>query len=125
MLINLKTNKKNNLIAVANILSTSNNILINISDLNNKTIYFGSSGLLGIKGSRRSTSYAGQSIANMLGKKLFFLGVRYLYVKIKGFGYSRYSSLKGLNLAGIKFLSILDITPVPFNGCKPSKRRRM
>jgi len=125
MLINLKTNKKNNLIAVANILSTSNNILINISDLNNKTIYFGSSGLLGIKGSRRSTSYAGQSIANMLGKKLFFLGVRYLYVKIKGFGYSRYSSLKGLNLAGIKFLSILDITPVPFNGCKPSKRRTM
>ena len=125
MLINLKTNKKTNLIAVANILSTSNNILINISDLDNKTIYFGSSGLLGVKGSRRSTSYAGQSIANMLGKKLFFLGVRYLYVKIKGFGYSRYSSLKGLNLAGIKFLSILDITPVPFNGCKPSKRRRM
>ena len=125
MLINLKTNKKTNLIAVANILSTSNNILINISDLSNKTIYFGSSGLLGIKGSRRSTSYAGQSIANMLGKKLFFLGVRYLYVKIKGFGYSRYSSLKGLNLAGIKFLSILDVTPIPFNGCKPPKRRRM
>jgi small subunit ribosomal protein S11 len=125
MLINSKTNRKANLIAVANILSTSNNILINISDLNNKTIYFGSSGLLGIKGSRRSTSYAGQSIANVLGKKLFFLGVRYLYVKIKGFGYSRYSSLKGLNLAGIKFLSILDKTPIPFNGCKPSKRRRM
>jgi ribosomal protein S11 len=55
MLINSKTNRKANLIAVANILSTSNNILINISDLNNKTIYFGSSGLLGIKGSRRST----------------------------------------------------------------------
>jgi small subunit ribosomal protein S11 len=72
MLINSKTNRKANLIAVANILSTSNNILINISDLNNKTIYFGSSGLLGIKGSRRSTSYAGQSIANVLGKKLFF-----------------------------------------------------
>ena len=125
MLINSKTNRKANLIAVANILSTSNNILINISDLNNKTIYFGSSGLLGIKGSRRSTSYAGQSIANVLGKKLFFLGIRYLYVKIKGFGYSRYSSLKGLNLAGIKFLSILDKTPIPFNGCKPSKRRRM
>ena len=125
MLINSKSNRKANLIAVANILSTSNNILINISDLNNKTIYFGSSGLLGIKGSRRSTSYAGQSIANVLGKKLFFLGVRYLYVKIKGFGYSRYSSLKGLNLAGIKFLSILDKTPIPFNGCKPSKRRRM
>jgi small subunit ribosomal protein S11 len=125
MLIKLKTNKRTNLIAVANILSTSNNILINISDLDNKTIYFGSSGLLGVKGSRRSTSYAGQSIANMLGKKLFFLGVRYLYVKIKGFGYSRYSSLKGLNLAGIKFLSILDVTPIPFNGCKPPKRRRM
>ena len=125
MLIKLKTNKRTNLIAVANILSTSNNILINISGLDNKTIYFGSSGLLGVKGSRRSTSYAGQSIANMLGKKLFFLGVRYLYVKIKGFGYSRYSSLKGLNLAGIKFLSILDVTPIPFNGCKPPKRRRM
>jgi len=125
MLINLKINKKINLIAVANILSTSNNILINISDLNNKTLYFGSSGLLGVKGSRRSTSYAGQSIANMLGKKLYFLGVRYLYIKIKGFGYSRDSSLKGLKLTGIKFLLISDVTPLPFNGCKPSKKRRM
>nr|YP_010577917.1 ribosomal protein S11 [Cryptomonas pyrenoidifera]UZP15137.1 ribosomal protein S11 [Cryptomonas pyrenoidifera] len=125
MLIKSRSIKKVSAIAVVNILSTSNNIIINISDTYKNTICIGSGGLLGIKGSKRSTSYAGQAIGIAVGKKVFILGVRYLYVKVKGFGHGRYSSLKGLSLSGLKILSVLDSTPIPFNGCKPSKRRRM
>lgn len=125
MLIKQKISHKFSAIAAVTVHSTSNNTIINISDLKNKTIYSGSTGLLGIKGSRRSTSYASQSIANILGKKLYLLGIRYVYVKIKGFGNGRYSSLKGLSFSGLKILSILDITPIPFNGTKPSKKRRI
>lgn len=125
MLIKSKVLKKPSIIAIANIFSSSNNIILNISDIYNNTICTGSGGLLGIKGSKRSTSYAGQATGLMIGKKLVLLGIRYLYVKIKGFGHGRYSSLKGLSLAGIKIVSILDSTPIPFNGCKAPKRRRM
>jgi small subunit ribosomal protein S11 len=125
MLTKLKILHKTNIIAIVNVHSTSNNTILNVSDIKNKTIFSGSSGLLGIKGSRRSTSYASQSIANILGKKLYFLGVRYVFIKIKGFGNGRYSSLKGLHSAGLKILSILDVTPMPFNGCKSSKKRRI
>jgi small subunit ribosomal protein S11 len=125
MLTKPKLLKKTSIIAIANISSSSNNIIINISDLSHNTICTGSGGLLGIKGSKRSTSYAGQAIGLMIGKKLAILGIRYLYIKIKGFGHGRYSSLKGLSSTGIKILTILDSTPIPFNGCKPSKRRRM
>jgi small subunit ribosomal protein S11 len=126
MLIKSRLSHKFNIIAIVNIYSTSNNTLINISDaITKKTIFFGSSGFLGIKGSRRSTSYASQSISNVLGKKLYTLGIKYIYVNIKGFGNGRYSSIKGFCLAGLKLLSIRDITPIPFNGCKPSKKRRI
>ena len=125
MLIKTKLTGENSVIAIVNILSTSNNIIVNISDIYNKTICIGSGGLLGIKGSKRSTSYAGQAIGFTLGKKIFILGIRYLYIKIKGFGHGRYSCIKGLSLSGIKILSISDCTHIPFNGCKPSKRRRM
>ena len=125
MLIKPKLLKKSSVIAIATISSSSNNIIINISDISYNTICTGSGGLLGIKGSKRSTSYAGQAIGLMIGKKLVALGIRYLYIKIKGFGHGRYSSLKGLFLTGVKILSILDSTPIPFNGCKPSKKRRM
>lgn len=125
MLLKLRPTKRVSVVAIANILSTSNNIIINISDTCKNTICIGSGGLLGIKGSKRSTSYAGQAIGTAIGKKIVLLGIRYLYVKIKGFGHGRYSSLKGLSLAGLKILSVLDSTPIPFNGCKPSKRRRM
>ena len=125
MLTKPKLIKKINIIAIANISSSSNNVIINISDSSNNTICTGSGGLLGIKGSKRSTSYAGQAIGLMIGKKLITLGIRYLYVKVKGFGHGRYASLKGLSAAGIKILSILDSTSIPFNGCKASKRPRM
>ena len=125
MLIKSKTYKKKILIAIVNILSTSNNIIINISDVCSRTLLFGSGGLLGIKGSRRSTSYAGQAVASVLGKKLLNLGVKYIYVKLRGFGKGRYPSIKGLSILGFNILNISDVTSLPFNGCKPSKRRRI
>lgn len=121
----VKSNKKKNLIALVNIFSTSNNIIINISDIFGKTLFFGSGGLLGIKGSRRSTSYAGEAIANVLGKKLFSSGTKYIYIKLKGFGKGRYSSIKGFSNVGFTILSISDVTSLPFNGCKSSKKRRV
>jgi small subunit ribosomal protein S11 len=125
MLIKSKTHKKKNLVAIVNIFSTSNNTIINISDIYNRTLFFGSGGLLGIKGSRRSTSYAGQAMANVLGRKLFSLGIKYIYVKLKGFGKGRFASIKGFSILGFNILSISDVTSLPFNGCKPSKRRRI
>jgi len=125
MLIKSKTYKKKNLIAIVNILSTSNNTIINISDIYSKTLFFGSGGLLGIKGSRRSTSYAGQAIAGLLGKKLLSIGVKYIYIKLKGFGKGRYPGVKGFSTLGFNILNISDVTSLPFNGCKPSKKRRI
>ena len=125
MLIKSKIHRKRNLIAIVNIFSTSNNIIINISDIYSKTLFFGSGGLLGIKGSRRSTSYAGQAIASVLGKKLLNLGVKYIYIKLKGFGKGRYSAIKGFSILGFNILNISDITSLSFIGCKPSKKRRI
>lgn len=125
MLIKSKTYRKKSLIAIVNIFSTSNNTIINISDTCGKTLFFGSGGLLGIKGSRRSTSYAGQAIASVVGKKLLGLGVRYIYIKLKGFGKGRYSSLKSFFVLGFNIINISDVTSLPFNGCKPSKKRRI
>ena len=121
----IKSNKKKNIIALVNILSTSNNTIINISDIFGKTLLFGSGGLLGIKGSRRSTYYAGEAISNVLGKKLYSLGIKYIYIKLKGFGKGRYPSVKGFSSLGFSILKISDVTSLPFNGCKFSKKRRV
>jgi small subunit ribosomal protein S11 len=125
MLIKSKAYRKKGLIAIVNVFSTSNNTIINISDIYSKTLFFGSGGLLGIKGSRRSTSYAGQAIASVLGKKLLGLGVKYIYIKLKGFGKGRYPSIKGFSILGFNILNISDVTSLPFNGCKPPKKRRI
>lgn len=125
MLLRSKISKEINLIAIINILSTSNNTLINVSNIYNKTLFFGSSGLLGIKGSRRSTSYAGQAIANLLGKKLTTMNIKYIYIKFKGFGKGRYSAIKGFCASGLNIVSVSDVTSLPFNGCKVPKRKRI
>lgn len=110
---------------VVNIQSSSNNTIINISTLNSKTLFCGSCGFLDIKGAKRASSYASQKISNILGKKLYSVGFRYIYVKLKGFGNGRYSSLKGFVLSGLKILNIVDITSICFNGCKSSKKRKV
>lgn len=111
-------------IATFHIKCTSNNTIIT-AVYRNKTIVSGSCGILGLKGSKRSTSYASQTLSNILGKKIYLLGVRFVVVKINGFGNGRISALKGLQSSGIKILKLLDTTTIPFNGCKVSKRRRI
>lgn len=124
MLLKLTSTSDATLI-IANISSSSNNTIINLSTSDNKVFFCGSTGLLSIKGAKRSTSYASQRIANVLGRKLYSIGFRFVYIIVKGFGNGRYSSLKGFNSAGIKILTIVDKTSIPFNGCKSRKKRRI
>lgn len=112
-------------LSIINVYCSSNNTTLNVSNFEKKTILCGSCGFLGIKGSRRSTSYASQAISSIFAKKLLFLGIKYAFIKLKGFGNGRYSCIRGLFLGGVKILRIQDITSLPFNGCKPQKKRRI
>ena len=123
----LKTlnSKYSSLIGIAHIYTTFNNTLITISDLKGNTLSCASCGFLGLAGSKRSTGYAGQIVSNMLGKKVYELGIRFLQIRLKGFGNSRKSVLKGLVTANLKIISLKDITPITHNGCRSKKRRRI
>jgi len=116
---------KGSILSIININCSSNNTILNISSFEKKTILCSSCGFLGIKGSRRSTSYASQAISNVLGKKLLLLGIKYAFIRLKGFGNGRYSCIKGFSLAGVKILRVQDVTLLPFNGCKLPKKRRV
>lgn len=115
----------NDKLAIVNVLSSSNNTLVNISTVTNEILTCGSCGLLNIKGAKRGTSYASQKISTILGKKLFSMGFKFIYIKLKGFGNGRYSSLKGFGFSGLMILNIFDKTLIPFNGCKSPKKRRI
>lgn len=111
--------------AIISILSTSNNTLITATNTKGYLFFFYSSGYLGMKGAKRSTVYSSQNVGYLVGKKLLFLGYKFVYVKIKGFGFGRFPSLKGLYYSGLKILYIFDVTGFSFNGCKKSKNRRL
>jgi small subunit ribosomal protein S11 len=108
-----------------NVISSSNNTIVCVSTLKNDVLFCGSCGFLNVKGAKRSTFYAGQKIAILLGKKLYFMGFKYMFLSIKGFGNGRYSSIKGFGSTGLIILNIQDKTPIPFNGCRASKKRRI
>lgn len=115
----------NDKLAIINIISSSNNTVINISTVTNETLSCSSCGFLNIKGAKRGTSYASQKISIILGKRLLSMGFKFIYIKLKGFGNGRYSSLKGFDSSGLIILNIFDKTLIPFNGCKSSKKRRI
>lgn len=125
----LKTKKLNSqytsLVGIAYVYTTFNNTLITITNIKGTTLTFGSSGFLGLKGAKRSTAYAGQSIANILGKKISDLGIHFLQIRLKGFGNSRKSVLKGFIAANLKLISIKDFTSIAHNGCRLRKKRRI
>jgi small subunit ribosomal protein S11 len=127
MLVKAKNLTNINIIALINIYSSSNNTIINISNIQHKTLLCGSTGILGLKGGGKSTFYAGEEIGGIFSKKLLLLGIRYVLVKLKGlrFNRSRYSTIKGVSTTDLKILKLEDITPIPFNGCKPQKKRRI
>jgi small subunit ribosomal protein S11 len=117
--------KKNVASGVAHIQSTFNNTVITITDPVGNTLAWASAGAHGFKGSRKSTPYAAQIAAEEACKKAAEHGVRALSVYVKGPGAGRESALRALQTAGMRINMIKDVTPIPHNGCRPPKRRRV
>ncbi|WP_068082358.1 30S ribosomal protein S11 [Polycladidibacter stylochi] len=117
--------RKNISSGIAHVNSTFNNTMITITDAQGNTISWSSAGALGFKGSRKSTPYAAQVAAEEAGKKAAEHGMRTLEVEVRGPGSGRESALRALQAAGFVITSIRDVTPIPHNGCRPRKRRRV
>ncbi|MCL4678942.1 MAG: 30S ribosomal protein S11 [Alphaproteobacteria bacterium] len=117
--------KKNIVSGVAHVNSTFNNTIITISDAQGNVVSWSSSGTMGFKGSRKSTPYAAQMAAEDAGRKAQEHGMKELEVLVKGPGSGRESALRALQMVGFLIKSIQDVTPVPHNGCRPPKRRRV
>ncbi len=110
---------------VAHIKATFNNVIVTLTDLYGNTISWASSGRMGFKGSKKSTPFAAQVAAEAAAKEAFDLGLRKVEVFIKGVGSGRDAAVRSLNTNGLDITSIKDITPLPHNGCRPPKRRRV
>lgn len=110
---------------VAHITATFNNTLITIADLQGNAITWGSAGKSGFKGSKKSTSFAATVAAEQCGREAVNLGVKRVHVRVQGPGSGRESSVQALASAGLRILSIRDVTPIPHNGCRPPKKRRV
>ncbi len=117
--------KKNIQTGIAHIQSTFNNTMITITDVAGNTLCWSTAGGQGFKGSRKSTPFAAQVAAEECSKKAMEHGIRQLSIYVKGPGSGRESAVRALQAAGIKITLIRDVTPVPHNGCRPPKRRRV
>ena len=117
--------RKNITSGVAHVNSSFNNTMITITDAQGNTISWSSSGLMGFKGSRKSTPYAAQMAAEDAGRKAQEHGVKTLEVEFSGPGSGRESALRALQSGGFMITSIRDVTPIAHNGCRPRKRRRV
>lgn len=120
-----KRERKNISSGIAHVNATFNNTMITISDVQGNTIAWSSAGSQGFKGSRKSTPYAAQVAAEACGRKAMEHGMKVLSVFVKGPGTGRESALRALQAVGFTVTSIQDVTPVPHNGCRPRKRRRV
>ncbi len=117
--------KKNIAKAIVHIKATFNNTLITVTDPDGDTICFGSAGCVGFKGSRKSTPFAAQQAALRCANIALRNGVREIEIRVKGPGSGRESAISALQQAGLRIDSIEDVTPLPHNGCRPPKRRRV
>ena len=120
-----KRERKNISSGIAHVSATFNNTMITITDVQGNTISWSSAGGMGFKGSRKSTPYAAQMAAEDAGKKAAEHGMKSLEVEVKGPGSGRESALRALQTAGFVISAIRDVTPIPHNGCRPRKRRRV
>jgi len=111
--------------AIATIKATFNNTVISITDLNGDVLCWASAGTIGFKGSRKSTPFAAQRTAESAADKAQKMGVRQVEVRVKGPGSGRESAIRALQAAGLEIKAIEDVTPLPHNGCRPRKRRRV
>jgi small subunit ribosomal protein S11 len=120
-----KKEKKNVVVGVAHVAATFNNTIITITDQQGNAVSWSSAGMMGFKGSRKSTPYAAQVAAEDAGRKAVEHGMRTLEVEVSGPGSGRESALRALQAVGLVVTSIRDVTPIPHNGCRPPKRRRV
>lgn len=122
-----KTKKKVHVdaVGIAHIKATFNNVLVTITDVYGNTISWSSAGKNGFKGSRKNTPYAAQTTSEAAAKEAYDLGLKRVDVFVKGPGAGRDAAIRALNTAGLHIMSIKDITPIPHNGCRPPKRRRV
>ena len=117
--------RKNITSGLAHVSATFNNTMITITDAQGNAIAWSSAGSMGFKGSRKSTPYAAQMAAEDAGRKAMEHGMRTLDVEVKGPGSGRESALRALQAVGFTITAIRDVTPIPHNGCRPPKRRRV
>lgn len=122
-----KTKKKVHVdaVGVARIKASFNNVICTITDIYGNTISWSSAGKNGFKGSRKNTPFAAQVTAEAAAKEAYDLGLRKIDVFVKGPGAGREAAIRALSVAGLEILSIKDSTPIPHNGCRPPKRRRV
>jgi small subunit ribosomal protein S11 len=120
-----KEKKKDPSLGIAYAHCTSNNTKVTITNEEGDVLAWSSGGLIGFKGSKRSTSYAAQAASENVGEQVYKKGIRKVHVLLKGIGRGRFAIAKGLRSTGLKVYSISDNTPLPHNGCRPSKRRRI
>ena len=117
--------KKNIQNGIAHIRSTFNNSIVTITDEHGNAVSWSSAGALGFKGSRKSTPFAAQMASEAAAKQAMENGMKYVDVTVKGPGAGREAAIRALQSAGLEVTSIKDVTPVPHNGCRPPKRRRV
>lgn len=120
-----KKERKNIAHAKVHIKSTFNNIVITVTDLDGNAVVWESAGGIGFKGSRKSTPFAAQRAAESVARKAKDQGVQRVDVFIKGTGSGRETAVRTIQAAGIEVIGVTDVTPVPHNGCRPKKRRRV
>ncbi|MFW6158133.1 MAG: 30S ribosomal protein S11 [Planctomycetota bacterium] len=111
--------------AIAHVKATFNNTIVSITDMNGDVLCWASAGALGFRGSRKSTPFAAQRTAETVARRAQKMGVRQLEVRIKGPGSGRESAVRALEAAGLSVRVIEDVTPLPHNGCRPRKKRRV
>jgi small subunit ribosomal protein S11 len=117
--------RKNVAVGQAHIQSTFNNTIVTISDVQGNTIAWGSAGSSGFKGSRKSTPFAAQVTAEAAARRAMDHGMRSIEVFVRGPGSGREAAIRSLQAAGLEVTAITDVTPIPHNGCRPPKRRRV
>ena len=116
---------KNVIVGVANVLATFNNTIVSITDMQGNVIGWSSAGKVGFKGSRKSTAFAAQQVAQDAARQAMSHGMKEVEIKVKGPGSGRESAIRALQAIGLEISAIKDVTPVPHNGCRPRKKRRV
>jgi small subunit ribosomal protein S11 len=116
---------KNISVGIANILATFNNTQVTITDMHGNILGWSSAGRVGFKGSRKSTAFAAQQVAQDAARQAMSHGMREVEIKVKGPGSGRESAIRALQAIGLEITAIKDVTPIPHNGCRPRKKRRV